>query len=199
MAGGQCDRLGDGGGLTVPLLDRALPWVLGLGVLVAALAGLVWLHQSHARAVIASAVAAERASWQDTHTKALVTANLEGQREATNAAIAALEAQIELSTLRQDLERDRALSRAHAGSLQRTIAEFRDRAAREAAGAGPGSVADGATRIADALGECSERRAEVAAVADRLSVQVTGLQRYITDVVGPMCISGQSEAVPAEP
>ena len=139
MAGGQCDRLGDGGGLTVPLLDRALPWVLGLGVLVAALAGLVWLHQSHARAVIAAAVAAERASWQDTHTKALATANLEGQREATNAAIAALEAQIELSTLRQAMERDRALSRAHTGSLQRTITEFRDRAAREAAGAGPGS------------------------------------------------------------
>lgn len=171
------------------LLDRVLPWVLGLGLLVAALSGLVWLHQSHARAVIDSAVAAERVSWQDAHTTALAAANLAGQKEATNAAIAALEAQIELSTLRQAMERDRALSRAHTGSLQRTITEFRDRAAREAAGAGPGSVADGATRIADALGECSERRAEVAAVADRLSVQVMGLQRYITEVVGPMCIA----------
>ena len=181
------------------LLDRALPWILGIGALVAMLAGAVWLHQSHARGVIASAVAAERAIWQDTHTKALATANLAGQREATKAAIAALEAQIELSTLRQDMERDRALSRAHTGSLQRTIAEFRDRAAREAAGAGPGSLADGATRIADALGECSERREKVAAVADRLSVQVTGLQRYITQVVGPVCISGLSEAVPVAP
>lgn len=183
----------------MPLLDRALPWILGIGALVAMLAGAAWLHQSHARAVIASAVAAERASWQDVHTKALAMANLEGQKEATKAAIAALEVQVELSTLRQDMERDRALSRAHTGSLQRTIAEFRDRAAREAAGAGPGSVADGAARIADALGECSERRAEVAAVADRLSVQVTGLQRYITQVVGPVCISGSSEAVPVAP
>lgn len=189
MAVGRGDRRGARRGLTMLLLDRVLPWVLGLGLLVAALAGLVWLHQSHARTVIASAVAAERASWQDAHTTALAAANLAGQKEATNAAIAALEAQIELSTLRQAMERDRALSRAHTGSLQRTIAEFRDRAAREAAGAGPGSVADGATRIADALGECSERRAEVAAVADRLSVQVTGLQRYITEVVGPMCIA----------
>lgn len=181
------------------LLDRALPWILGAGALVAMLGGAVWLHQSHARSVIAAAVAAERASWQDFHTKELASANLAGQQEATKAALAALEAQIELSTLRQDMERDRALSRARTGSLQRTIAEFRDRAAREAAGAGPGSLADGAARIADALGECSQRREEVAGVADRLSIQVTGLQRYITEVVGPVCIAEHSEAVPVAP
>lgn len=183
----------------MPLLDRTLPWILGIGALVAMLAGAVWMHQAHARAVIAAAVDSERARWQDAHTKALASANLAGQQEATKAALAALEAQIELSTLRQDMERDRALSRAHTGSLQRTIAEFRDRAVREAAGAGPGSVADGAARIADALGECSERREEVAAVADRLSIQVTGLQRYITQVVGPVCIVEPSEAVPVVP
>lgn len=183
----------------MPLLDRALPWILGTGALVAMLAGAVWLHQSHARAVIDAAVGAERARWQDAHTTALARANLEARHETTKAAIAALEAQVELSTLRQDMERAAAMSRARTGSLQRTIAEFRDRAAREAAGAGPGSLADGATRIADALGECSERRAEVAAVADRLSVQVTGLQRYITEVVGPVCIAEPSEAVPVAP
>lgn len=175
------------------LTQRALAIVCTLGLLVAAVAGGAWLHQQHARSVIDAAVSAERSRWQVAHTNALAAANLSGQQEATKAAIEALEAQVELSTLRQDMERAAAVSRAHAGSLQRTITEFRDRAAREAAGAGPGSMAHGAVAAADALSECSSRRAEVAEVADRLAIQVTGLQRYITRVVGPICIAGFQE------
>lgn len=172
------------------LTQRALAIVCVLGLLVAAVAGGAWLHQRHARSVIEAAVEAERSRWQVAHDKALASANLAGQQEATKAALQALEAQVELSNLRDDMARTAALSRAHTGSLQRTIAEFRDRAAREAAGAGPGSLAHGAAAVAGALSECSERRAEVAAVADRLAVQVTGLQRYVKGVVGPLCIAG---------
>lgn len=170
--------------------DRALVVLVAVGAFVAAVAGGAWLHQRHARSVIDAAVGAERSRWQVVHDKALASANLAGQQEATKAALQALEAQVELSNLRDDMARTAALSRAHTGSLQRTIAEFRDRAAREAAGAGPGSLAHGAAAAAGALSECSERRAEVAAVADRLAVQVTGLQRYIKGVVGPLCIAG---------
>jgi hypothetical protein len=38
--------------------------------------------------------------------------------------------------------------------------------------------------LADALSQYDERHAVVAAVSDQLSVQITGVQRYITDVVG---------------
>lgn len=172
------------------VVDRALMAVAGAGLAVALLGVAVWLHQRQADAAINSAVVAERSRWQEAHRVALAEGRAESLAERNKAAVAALEAQIELSNLRQAMERDRALSRAHTGSLQRTIAEFRDRAAREAEGAGPGSLAHGAAAAAGALSECSERRAEVAAVADRLSVQVTGLQRYINEVVGPLCIAG---------
>lgn len=169
--------------------DRLLAGLLVAGVGLLLLAGLGWLHQRHAAQVIERAVQAERAVWQETHRQALAAANEQALRERTQAALAALEVQIENAQLREAMQRDRAAAVARTDSLQRTIAAFRDRAAREAAGSPAGSVAHEATAAADALSECSARRAEVAAVADELSVQVSGLQAYIGRVVGPVCIA----------
>lgn len=146
-----------------------------------------WAHQRHASAVIDRAVLTERQAWQDQHRQALADANLQAQRITTQAAMAALEAQIESANLREQVARDRAMSAARLDGLQRTITAIRDRAARAPDAATPGSVAHGATATADALAACADRYADVAGVADRLAVQVTGLQAYITDVVGPVC------------
>lgn len=169
--------------------DRLLAGILLVGCGLLLVAGLAWLHQRHAAQVIEQAIQAERAAWQDTHRQALAAANAQALRERTQAALAALEVHIENAELRETMQRDRAVAAARTDSLQRTIAAFRDRAARAAAGAPAGSLAHEATAAADALSECSARRAEVAAVADELSVQVTGLQSYIVRVAGPVCIA----------
>ena len=175
--------------LLAALPDRLICGLLVAAVVLVSLAGLAWMHQRHAAAVIEQAVQAERAAWLDTHRQALAAANEQALRERTQAAMAALEVQIEIAQLRESVARDRAAAAARTDSLQRTIAAFRDRAARAAAGSPAGSVAHEATAAADALSECSTRRAEVAAVADQLSVQVSGLQAYISMVAGPVCIA----------
>lgn len=162
--------------------------LIACAVIVAIGAFAWWAHQRHASAVVMRAVLAERQAWQDQHRQALADANLQAQRMTTQAAMAALEAQIETAQLREQVARDRAVSASRLDGLQRTIAAFRDRAARSPDSATPGSLAHGAAAAADALSECSSRRAEVAAVADRLAVQVTGLQSYVRDVVGPVCV-----------
>lgn len=174
--------------------DRLLFGLLVAGVVAVALAGLVWIHQRHAAQVIEGAVQAERAAWQETHRQALAAANAQALRKTTEAAMAALEAQIETAQLREQVARDRAVSAARLDGLQRTIAAFRDRAARSPDAATPGSVAHGATATADALAACADRYADVAGVADRLAVQVTGLQSYVRDVVGPVCVSAAAGA-----
>lgn len=173
--------------------DRLLVGLLALGLGLLLLAGLAWLHQRHAAQVIEQAIQTERAAWLDAHRQALAAANEQALRERTQAALAALEVQIEIAQLRESMQRDRAAAVARTDSLQRTIAAFRDRAARAAAGSPAGSVAHEATAAADALSECSARRAEVAAVADELSVQVSGLQAYIGRVVGPVCVASVPE------
>lgn len=161
-----------------------------------ALAGAVWwAHEWHAGRVIDRAVQTERQSWQDQHRQALADANLQAQRMTTQAALAALEAQIEAANLREQVARDRAVSAARLDGLQRTIAAFRDRAARAPDAATPGSLAHGATATSDALAACADRYADVAGVADRLAVQVTGLQAYVRDVVGPVCGSAATGAL----
>jgi hypothetical protein len=146
-----------------------------------------WVHEWHAGRVIDRAVLAERQAWQDQHRQALADANLQAQRMTTQAAMAALEAQIEAASLREQVARDRAVSAARLDGLQRTISAFRDRAARAPDATTPGSLAHGAAAAADALAACADRYADVAGVADRLAVQVTGLQSYVRDVVGPVC------------
>ena len=161
-----------------------------------ALAGAAWwAHDWHAGRVIERAVQAERQAWQDKHRQALVEANQQAQRLTTRAAIAAMEAQIESANLREQVARDRAMSAARLDGLRDTIAQLRDRAARSPDAATPGSVAHGATSTADALAACADRYADVAGVADRLAVQVTGLQAYVRDVVGPVCGSAATGAL----
>lgn len=181
------------------IVDRALIAVMGIGVVTAAVGGAWWVHQRHASGVVEAAVAQERGRLQGIHRAALDKANAQAQIEKTAALQAAMEAQNELEDARRAADRDRSIARTHSVGLHRTIAEFRDRAARESQGTSAGSLAHGAVATADALRECSERRSAVAEVADQLSVKVTGLQRYITDVVAPLCIGGDEGADVAFP
>ncbi|MBC7215657.1 MAG: DUF2514 domain-containing protein [Burkholderiaceae bacterium] len=102
------------------------------------------------------------------------------QNQATAERIAHDQAARE-TALRADAER----SAARARSLLDTIASLNgagpapahglpQAAAAAVAGAGP----DGAATARNALGECSQRYAAVAATADGLSAQVTGLQAW---------------------
>jgi len=161
----------------------------------AALAGLAlivgacWAHGRYVDSLVEAAVLAERSKWQEEHRQALAQAQADKRQSETQAAMAALEVQIELKNARVELATTRADLRVERGRLRDTIAEFRDRAQRDAEGSPAGSVAHGAVAAADALDQCSSRYEEVAGVADALSTQVTGLQAYITSVVGPVCIA----------
>lgn len=102
------------------------------------------------------------------------------QHQATAERIAHDQANRE-AALRADAER----SAAHARSLLDTIAQLNRAGTAPAAGlptpttpAGADAGPDGATTARNALGECSQRYAAVAATADGLSVQVTGLQAW---------------------
>jgi hypothetical protein len=152
---------------------------------------LLWLwHQRHAQEVVGAAVQAERDRWQEVHRQALADAQAHKLKTETSAALAALEAQHELKQAQLALADARADLRVVRGELRDTITQFRDRASRAAQSSPAGSIAHGAVAAADALEECSSRYAAVAGVADALSVQVTGLQAYITRVVGPVCVAG---------
>lgn len=84
-----------------------------------------------------------------------------------------------------------ALGRADARnrSLLDTIAQLNaqlDTDANDVPGTGPGAgaaaLADAARTARDLLGNCSRRYAAVAADADRLAIQVTGLQDFVRTV-----------------
>lgn len=159
-----------------------------LATALAVLAALWFTHQRHASQVIEKAVTGERQRISDLSREALASAEKRALAESTAAALAALELQHDLSTARQQLETARSDLRAERQRLRDATADFRARAVAEGARSEPGSVAHGAVAVADALDECSGRYEAVAGVADTLAVQVTGLQRYITDVVGPVCL-----------
>lgn len=172
------------------MLWRPSPRLLGAAAVVLVVILAAWWHQRHAAQVIEQAVQAERDRWQEVHRKALADAQADKLKTETSAALAALEAQHELKQAQLALADARADLRVVRGELRDTITQFRDRASRAAQSSPAGSIAHGAVAAADALEECSSRYAAVAGVADALSIQVTGLQAYITRVVGPVCVAG---------
>lgn len=156
---------------------------LGLGV---------WWHQQHAAAVLREALDSQLKDLQaQAHTE-LLRSQVEAHRVRAKADVANFEIVYDIQTQRDGARRDLA----RAGDLQRgllgTIAALRRSEGGSADGAGTRSLADAAPQLADALGECGGRYVEVAAVADHLTIQVIGLQRFITEVVGPVCIAGQT-------
>lgn len=159
-----------------------------LATALAVLAALWFTHQRHAGQVIEKAVAGERQRISNLSREALASAEKRALAESTAAALAALELTHALSTAREQLEAARSDLRVQRERLRDAIADYRARAVAESERSAPGSVAHGAVAAADALDECSSSYEEVAGVADQLAVQVTGLQRYITDVVGPVCL-----------
>lgn len=157
----------------------------------ALIVGMLWAHSRYVDGLVEAAVLAEGSRWQGEHREALARAQTDRLKSETQAAMAALEVHLELKNAQAALAAVRADLRVERGRLRDTIAEFRDRAQRDAEGSPAGSVAHGAVAAADALDQCSGRYEEVAGVADSLAVQVTGLQAYITQVVWPLCISGE--------
>ncbi len=158
--------------------------------LAAALAAGVWWHGQAADSAIAAAVDADRTQWQ---TKARDIEQATAARYLTimtTAAIAALENDHAQTLARQRLQADVDRARTERDGLQRVIAEgLRGGGGFTAEGATPIQLADGARALAESLGQCGSRYVDLAETADRLSIQVTGLQRYITEVVGPVCIA----------
>lgn len=145
-------------------------------------------HQRAVASVVERARSQEAALWQGAQSAALAEATKKVMEAQTQLVISDMRNRHELNEQRSRMEAAVAASARTVGSLQHTVKELRDRLAAQPGAAEPGTLAYAATSAADALGECSARRTEVAAVADKLAVQVTGLQRYITDVVGPVCL-----------
>lgn len=158
------------------------------------LGGLAWLHERHAGSVIESAVSSERARISDLARDRLAAANKRALDAETQAAVNDLEVQRELEDLAERARADAGRADDELGRLRGALAVYRRSGGPAAPGAGAVGGPDAASSLADALSQCSDRYAGVAAVADQLSVQVTGLQRYITSVAGPICIAGMVSA-----
>lgn len=156
----------------------------------ASLGGLAWLHERHAASVIDSAVSSERDRINALARDRLAAANKRALDAETQAAVKDLEGQRELEDLAERARSDAGRAADELGRLRGALAVYRRGGGPAAPGAGAVGGTDATSPLADALSQCSERYAGVAAVADQLSIQVTGLQRYITEVAGPICIAG---------
>lgn len=147
-----------------------------------------WAHQRHASAVIDRAVMADRAAWQAEAARIKAEAT---QREIdiqTRAVMAQMEADHAHAQRVAEVTAAAAGARSELDRLRNTIAALRRGGGGQSQGPEAEPITDASGPLADALTACAERYADVAGVADRLSVQVTGLQAYITDVVGPVCV-----------
>lgn len=159
--------------------------VLGVGV---------WWHQQHAAAVVDAAVQAERKVWTDAQTIAQI-------QQDTRVAITEMVADVNMEAERREsqarqraLEASNARLSARAVSLQRTAEDFRaaiDRAASDSPSCGP--IADAARTAGEVFERCGSAHIELAKEAGRLAAKVTGLQGYITRVVGPVCVAGLAQ------
>ena len=159
---------------------------------IAALVGATaWWHGGQVDDLVRTSLDGQRAELQAQARTELLQAKVEAHEERARADVANFEM---IYAIQKD--RDRARSDAvHAAGVQRglrdTIAALSRGENASADGAGARSLADAAPQLADALGECSGRYVEVAAVADQLTIQVIGLQRFIVEVVGPVLFADQ--------
>lgn len=168
------------------LVPDWLIWAV-LGV---ALSAAAWGWHGHiARTAINQAVEAERARMQAITAQKLADAQAKVIEAQTNAVIAQLENEHAQAELKARAESDAAAARTERSKLLNTIAALRSRGSAAGESAGTISTTDAIPRLADALSECSGRYEEMAGVADRLVIQVTGLQRWVKEVAGPVCIA----------
>lgn len=159
--------------------------LVGLVALVGAGA---WWHQREASSRVQSAVLEERMRATDAAREKLADAEARAIGAETNAAIAALEGKIERDQANARARADVSVLHGELGRMRAVLDGYHRSGGQAGEGASPGSGIDDTGALASALGQCSERYAGVAEVADRLSIQVTGLQQYITQVVAPICI-----------
>lgn len=168
------------------LIPDWLIWAV-LGV---ALSAAAWGWHGHiARSAINQAVESERARLQAESADKLRDAEIRVLTEQTKAAMAQLENEHAQAELKARAESDAAAARTERGKLLNTIAALRSRESAAGESAGTISTTDAIPRLADALSECSGRYEEVAGVADRLAIQVTGLQGWVKEVAGPVCVA----------
>jgi hypothetical protein len=173
------------------LIPKQAWWVLGAVAL--CLAG-VWWHGHVVDKAIREAVEADRKEWQAQAQEKLAQATIDVLKEKTTAAMAMLEVQHEDAKRARVAQADAARARAGRDGLQRTIEAMRGGGGAEGQSPGPVALADAAPALASALSQCSGEYGEVAAVADQLSNQVTGLQAYIERVVAPLAIENPPAA-----
>jgi hypothetical protein len=162
---------------------------IALAIAAALAAGVLW-HGHAVDGAITAAVDADRRQWQDKARDIEQATAARYLATMTAAAMAALENDHAQDLARHRLQADVDRARAQLGGLQRVLAEgLRSGGGFTAEGATPIQLADGARALAESLSECSSRYVSMAETADRLSIQVTGLQRYITQVAGPVCVA----------
>lgn len=166
---------------------------LYVALAVAGLLGVAtWWHQQHASAVLREALDSQLKDLQaQAHTE-LLQSQVEAHQVRAKADVANFEIVYDIQTQRDGARRDLARAGEQQRGLLGTIAALRRGEGGSADGAGTRSLVDAAPQLATALGECSGRYVELAGLADRLTVQVIGLQRYVTEVVGPVCVAGHA-------
>ena len=158
-------------------------------VLGAALSVAAWGWHGHiARSAINAAVDAERTKLQSDAADKLRDAEIRALTEQTNAAMAQLENEHAQAQLKARADADAAAARTERSRLLNTIAALRSRGSAPSESASTIASTDAIPRLADALSECSGRYEELAGIADRLTIQVTGLQRWVKEVAGPVCV-----------
>lgn len=155
----------------------------------AALAAGVWWHQASKDELVSRVISDERRKVEEAAREKLADAELRAIGAETKATIVAMEGKIEQDKLKARASADASVLRGELGRLRAVLDGYHGGGGQAGEGAGSWSGPDAAGPLATALGECSERYAGVAEVADRLSIQVTGLQQYITHVVAPICIA----------
>lgn len=169
-------------------MNRLVSYALAAGLAAGlALGGVAW-HQHAVHQVAEAAAQGERGRIASVSSEALRKAEQRALDLETKAAIAALENQVEQDRLKDQARAASERARSADQRLQLATDDLRRRAAQAGQGAGPSPFADEAAAAAGALGECGREYRSVAAIADELSIQVTGLQRYVTDVLR-ICVS----------
>jgi hypothetical protein len=165
-------------------MTRLAAYGIAVLALIAAAYGAVAWHQRAVHQVASAAAQAERDLIVAISNKALLAAEQRVARLETEAAIAALENQVEQNHLKDLARASSERARTADQRLQLATDDLRRRATEAGQGAGSGSFAHEAAAAAGALGECGREYRSVAAVADELSIQVTGLQGYVTTMLG---------------
>lgn len=159
-------------------------WLAGLAAVAVLVALLAWLHQTWVDQLVEQRLAQQRDRLNSVATAALAEAERRALRAETKAALAALEDEIERKRLEHAARVAADRARGAEQRLLQLTGDLHRRAAQAAGLAGAGSLAGEAAAAAGALGECVSEYRALGEVADRLSIQVTGLEDHIEVLTG---------------